>query len=78
MDTQEKAAPCSKHGTAEADGRADLPTPAPTAQAAESPLMGLIKSWMRAAPTDRRLFLADVRAGCPNLWHETERNARRR
>jgi hypothetical protein len=48
-------------------------TASPAAQAAESPLMGLIKSWMRAAPTDRALFLSDVRAGSPNLWREIDR-----
>ena len=75
MDTQEKAAPRSKHGTAEADGHGDAPIPAPAAQAAESPLMALCKAWMRAGVTDRALFLSDVRAGCPNLWRVADREA---
>ena len=41
----------------------------------ESALAALCKSWMRASGTDRRLFLADVRAGCPNLWRAVEREA---
>jgi hypothetical protein len=78
MDTQEKAALRIERRTAEADGQAEIPTPAPDVQAAESPLMALAKSWMRCGPTDRALFLADVRAGCPNLWRTIERDARAR
>ena len=48
------------------------------AQAPESPLAALRKAFMRAGPTDRRLFLQDVRAGAPNLWREIERDARHR
>ena len=48
---------------------------APTALQ-ESALAALCKSWMRAGGIDRRLFLADVRAGNPNLWRAVERDAR--
>ena len=40
----------------------------------DSALGSLCKSWMRATATDRRLFLADVRAGAANLWREVERD----
>ena len=53
----------------------EVPIPTPEAQAAESPLKALCKTWMRAGVTDRALFLANVRAGCPNLWRPIERNA---
>lgn len=41
----------------------------------ESALMTLVKSWQRCGPTERRLFLADVHAGSPNLWRTVERDA---
>jgi hypothetical protein len=40
----------------------------------ESALMTLVKSWQRCGPTDRRLFLEDVRAGSLNLWRTIERD----
>lgn len=51
-------------------------TASPAAQAAESPLMAVCKAYMRCGPTERRLFLQDVRAGAPNLWREIDRDAR--
>ena len=52
----------------------DVATPAPDTQAgvAESAHMALTKAWLRCDRTARLLFLSDVRAGCPNLWRETE------
>jgi len=47
-------------------------------QAQESPLAALCKAFMRAGPTDRRLFLEDVKTGAPNLWREIDRDARQR
>ena len=41
-------------------------------QAAQSALASLCKAYMRAGPTDRRLFLEDVRAAAPNLWRQVE------
>lgn len=41
----------------------------------ESAFMELCKGWMRASGTDRKLFLADIRAGCPNLWKAIERES---
>jgi hypothetical protein len=35
-----------------------------------SPLKILRRSGMRCGPTNRRLFLADARAGSPDLWSE--------
>lgn len=39
----------------------------------ESALAELCKAYMRTSLTDRRLFLADIRAGAPNLWREIDR-----
>ena len=47
----------------------------PDATPQESALTTLCKAWMSCGPTDRRLFLADVRAGCPNLWRAVDREA---
>lgn len=47
----------------------------PASEAQESRLVTLGKAWMRATGTDRALFLADVRAGCPNLWRTIDRGA---
>lgn len=57
--------------------QSDTDTANATTQAPESPLAALCKAFVRAGPTDRRLFLQDVRAGASNLWREVERDARR-
>jgi hypothetical protein len=44
-------------------------------QAQDSRLSVLIKAWLRARVTERRLFIADIRAGNPNLWEAVERDA---
>ena len=44
------------------------------AAAQESALTSLRRTWLRCGPTDRALFLVDVRAGCPNLWRVAERD----
>ncbi len=51
--------------------------PIVTAGAAqESDMTRLYKSWQRCGPTDRRLFLADICAGSPNLWKAVARDGR--
>ena len=40
----------------------------------ESALTTLVKAWQRCGPTDRRLFLADICAGSPNIWRSVERD----
>ncbi len=45
------------------------------AVAEESDMTRLYKSWQRCGPTDRRLFLADICAGSPNLWKAVDRDA---
>ena len=55
------------------DEHADNATPEPEAQ--DSRLAVLCKAWMRATPTERRLFLEDIRAGAPNLWRDVDREA---
>lgn len=45
------------------------------AVAGESALTTLVKAWQRCGPTDRRLFLADICAGSPNLWKAVDRDA---
>ena len=61
---------------------AELPGPvsaadsnAPAGAAQESDMTRLYKSWQRCGPTDRRLFLADICAGSPNLWKAVDRDA---
>jgi hypothetical protein len=75
MDAKGKAAPRSERETAEVIGHGENATLAYAAQAPESPLMILVKTWLRCGVTDRALFLADVRAGNPNLWKAVERDA---
>lgn len=48
---------------------------APATAAEESGLRALYQSWQRCGPTDRRLFLEDIRAGSRNLWSSVDRDA---
>jgi len=44
----------------------------PAAKPQESGLTAFCKAYMRCGPTDRRLFLQDVKAAAPNLWREVD------
>lgn len=65
-------------GTGSSGERLKDDTGNPDGQARESGFAAICKAWMRCGPTDRALFLADVRAGCPNLWRSIDRDALRR
>lgn len=41
----------------------------------ESALQVLQKAWQRCGHADRAKFLADIRAGSPNIWRKVQREA---